>query len=102
GVAAGGESDFSYTFLQNQPSAATGGTLDLENASGDITVRQTSTATTAHMATLDLSKLSFFIANMRNINVGVGDSTNTRAMGTMWLANSTTSHCNRPEIGCNP
>jgi fibronectin-binding autotransporter adhesin len=101
GVASGGATDTSYTYIQNQPGAVTGGTIEIQNALADLTVRNTGSATSGHMSTLDMSKLSFFNANMRNIQVGVGDSTNTRAMGTLWLAFSNNISANSILVGNN-
>src|SRR5205814_6546103 len=77
--------------FQNQSGAVTGGTLKLDNSTGDLVVRQINSATGTHLATLDLSKLSNFIANVRNLSIGVGDASGTtRAEGTLWLADHST------------
>src|SRR5204863_608132 len=47
GTGAGGATDTSYTFIQNQPGAVTGGTIAINNASADLTVRNTSSSTSA-------------------------------------------------------
>jgi hypothetical protein len=76
-------------------SSASGGTLRIDNALADLQVRQTSSSTAggSRQATLDLSGLSNFNANLRNFEVGAGDPTNTvynRAIGSMTLAYNNT------------
>jgi fibronectin-binding autotransporter adhesin len=98
--------NFGYTFIQNQPGAVTGGTLEIQNALADLTVRQNSSVTNAHMATLDLSKLSNFNANMRDIRVGVGGGAGTtdatRSSGTLYLASTNNINANSISVGFNP
>jgi autotransporter-associated beta strand protein len=88
-------------------SSASGGTLRIDNASADLHVRQTSsnTAGGSRAATLDLSGLSHFNANLRNFYVGVGDATVAtfnRAIGVMTLAYDNTINANSVEVGSNP
>jgi len=72
-------------------SSTAGGTLKVDNTAGDMVVRQLNTATGTYYALLDLSGLSNFIANVRNLNVAVGDTSgNTRAQGGLWLAGNNT------------
>ena len=88
-------------------SSASGGTLRIDNPLADLQVRQTSsnTAGGTRQATLDLSGLSFFNANLRDFYVGVGDPSNAvynRAIGSMTLAYNNTINANSIQVGHNP
>lgn len=67
-----------------------GGALVLDNTNNQLIVREGNGSSGAHMATLDLSGLDTFSANLNSIQVGVGDSSYRRAVGTMLLARTNT------------
>ncbi|MEA2710212.1 MAG: hypothetical protein QOF78_2813, partial [Phycisphaerales bacterium] len=88
-------------------SSAAGGTLRIDNATADLHVRQTSSGTSGgtRQATLDLFGLSHFNATLRDLNVGVGDASNSalnRAVGTMYLAYDNVINANSVQVGANP
>ena len=101
GVDAGGGTDTSYTYIQNQPGAVIGGTFEIQNAAADLIVRNTSATNNVHRSTLDISKLSNFNANMRDIRVGAGDAASDRANGTLYLAFNNDINANSITVGNN-
>ena len=63
-----------------------GGSLSVSNPASALHVRQTHASAGAHQATLDMSGLDNFAADVQTFNVGVGDGTYRRAMGLLRLA----------------
>jgi fibronectin-binding autotransporter adhesin len=65
------------------------GTMSVNSAAGNIAIDNDALASTStHQATMDLSGLSNFTANVSNLNVGVSPNNNPRPRGVLTLANS--------------
>ncbi|MCF7855163.1 MAG: autotransporter-associated beta strand repeat-containing protein, partial [Candidatus Pacebacteria bacterium] len=88
--------------------AVTGeGTLVVDNPSAKIRVFNRSTATTyptgtgnaTHMATLNLSDLNTFEAEVASLEVGVGEGSNTYARGSLYLAENNTVTADEIQVG---
>ena len=96
--------NLTFANFVDEAGAGAGGTLAISNPLADIHVRQTGSATGARMATLNLYGLSNFVADIRDLNVAVGDPADAalnRAQGTMYLAKNNTISANSINVGVN-
>ena len=103
----GTETDLGNT-AQIQTSFTGGGTLSINEPTGSFYVRQSTATTSTQKATLDLSGLTNFVANVNEFNVGVGSNTSLtgatiggRATGNLLLATTNTITANTIRVSSN-
>jgi autotransporter-associated beta strand protein len=96
------------TIIKDAPGGGAGGTLFVDSPAADVTIAQTSdTVGGTKRATLDLSGLTAFRTNVRDLNIGVGAGSGSpnpaaRADGTFLLAKNNTISADNILLSSNP